>query len=64
MWDVDGHGYTDFVVEYTAGLYGHSNPIIQAAVKQALDDGIVLGDHNTVEARFAEVLCSRDRSAA
>ena len=59
VWDVDGHDYTDFVVEYTAGLYGHSNPKIQAAVKQALDDGIVLGGHNTVEARFAEVLCSR-----
>ena len=59
LWDVDGHDYTDFVVEYTAGLYGHSNPKIQAAVKQALDDGIVLGGHNTVEARFAEVLCSR-----
>ena len=59
VWDVDGHHYTDFVVEYTAGLYGHSNPKIQAAVKQALDDGIVLGGHNTVEARFAEVLCAR-----
>ena len=59
LWDVDGHDYTDFVVEYTAGLYGHSNPKIRAAVKQALDDGIVLGGHNTVEARFAEVLCSR-----
>ncbi|MFP6740898.1 MAG: aminotransferase class III-fold pyridoxal phosphate-dependent enzyme [Alphaproteobacteria bacterium] len=59
VWDVDGHDYTDFVVEYTAGLYGHSNAKIIAAVKQALDDGIVLGGHNTVEARFAEVLCSR-----
>ena len=59
VWDVDGHDYTDFVVEYTAGLYGHSNAKIKAAVKQALDDGIVLGGHNTVEARFAEVLCDR-----
>ena len=59
VWDVDGNHYTDFVVEYTAGLYGHSNAKIKAAVKQALDDGIVLGGHNTVEARFAEVLCDR-----
>lgn len=59
VWDVDGHQYTDFVVEFTAGLYGHSNPLIQAAIKNALDSGIVLGGHNTVEARLAEALCAR-----
>ena len=59
VWDVDGHDYTDFVVEYTAGLYGHSNPVIQAAVTGALSSGIVLGGHNTVEARLAEALCAR-----
>ena len=59
VWDLDGHEYTDFVVELTAGLYGHSNPVIQAAIKQALDSGIVLGGHNTVEARLAEALCAR-----
>src|SRR5258705_3713577 len=26
LWDVDGHEYIDFLVEYTAGLYGHSHP--------------------------------------
>ena len=57
--DLDGHDYTDFVVELTAGLYGHSNPILQAAIKHALDAGIVLGGHNTVEARLAEALCAR-----
>lgn len=59
LWDVDGHDYADFVVDYTAGLYGHSHPAIQAAVKDALDGGIVLGGHNTVEARFAEALQAR-----
>lgn len=59
VWDVDDHDYTDFVVEYTAGLYGHSNPTIQAAISNALDSGIVLGGHNTVEARLAEALCAR-----
>lgn len=59
VWDVDGHEYTDFVVEFTAGLYGHSHPAIQAAIKQALDSGIVLGGHNTVEAKLAEAICAR-----
>lgn len=57
--DVDGHDYTDFVVELTAGLYGHSHPVIVAAIKEALDSGVVLGGHNTVEARLAEALCAR-----
>lgn len=26
VWDVDGHRYTDFVGELTAGIYGHSHP--------------------------------------
>ena len=30
--DVDGHTYTDYLGEYTAGLYGHSNPVLQAAL--------------------------------
>ena len=34
LWDLDGHIYTDFLGEYTAGLYGHSNPIIQDAVRE------------------------------
>ena len=47
--DLDGHGYTDFLGEYTAGLYGHSNPVIQAAIKKVVDDGmtvIVTGREN------------------
>jgi 4-aminobutyrate aminotransferase-like enzyme len=29
--DLDGHVYADFVNEYTAGVFGHSNPIILGA---------------------------------
>ena len=59
LWDVDGHEYVDFLGEYTAGLYGHSEPRILAAVKAALDDGIVLGGHNTIEGRFAAQVTAR-----
>ena len=31
--DIDGHRYADFLGEYTAGLYGHSNPKLAAAIK-------------------------------
>lgn len=43
LTDVDGHEYVDFVNEHTAGLFGHSNPVIREAIATALDDGIVLG---------------------
>ena len=57
--DLDGHTYRDFLGEYTAGLYGHSHPAIVAAVRGALDQGIVLGAPNRHEARLAELVCQR-----
>lgn len=57
--DLDGHDYIDFLSEYTAGLYGHSNPLILAAVHKALDSGIVLGGQNSMEADLAEAVVTR-----
>src|SRR5499433_47520 len=57
--DIDGHGYADFLGEYSAGLYGHSNPVLQAAIKQVVDDGTVLGGPNRYEAELAAEMCKR-----
>jgi len=59
LWDMDGAEYADFLGEYTAGLYGHSNPVIRAAIDRALDGGISMGAHNMLEARFARAVCER-----
>jgi glutamate-1-semialdehyde 2,1-aminomutase len=59
IWDLDGHRYSDFLNEYTAGIYGHSNPLIQEAVREALESGIVLGGPNRYEAQLAEAVCAR-----
>jgi glutamate-1-semialdehyde 2,1-aminomutase len=59
LTDLDGHRYTDFLGEYTAGLYGHSHPVIQAALKEAIEGGIVLGGPNRYEADLAAALCAR-----
>ena len=59
IWDADGHEYGDFLGEYTAGLYGHSNPVIASAVQEALASGITLGGPNLVEAKFARLMCER-----
>jgi glutamate-1-semialdehyde 2,1-aminomutase len=57
--DADGHEYLDFLGEYTAGLYGHSHPVILEAIRTALDDGIVLGAPNRYETVLATALCER-----
>ena len=59
LTDVDGHVYTDFLGEYTAGLFGHSHPQILAAVKRALDDGFVMGGPTQLEGAFARAVCER-----
>ena len=59
LWDMDGAEYVDFLGEYTAGLYGHSHPVIRRAIDTALDNGISMGAHNMLEARFARAVCDR-----
>ena len=59
LTDIDGRDYLDLLGEYTAGLYGHSDPIIQAALKKAIDDGTVLGGPNQYEARLAAAIRAR-----
>jgi glutamate-1-semialdehyde 2,1-aminomutase len=57
--DLDGHEYIDFLSEFTAGIYGHSHPLIRAAIEEALAEGLNFGAHNTIEARFAAAICAR-----
>jgi glutamate-1-semialdehyde 2,1-aminomutase len=59
LTDLDGHVYVDLLGEYTAGLYGHNNPIIRAAVDAALDSGWNLSAQGVTEARLAGLLCER-----
>jgi glutamate-1-semialdehyde 2,1-aminomutase len=56
----DGHVYTDFVGEFTAGLYGHSHPVIIQAIKECLDStGLNLGAQTAHEVRYAKAICER-----
>ncbi|KAK3486290.1 pyridoxal phosphate-dependent transferase [Neurospora crassa] len=60
VWDEDGHKYTDFVGELSAGLYGHSHPVIRTAILSTFDEiGLSLGSTTTYEARYASLLCQR-----
>ena len=57
--DADGHEYVDFLGEYTAGLYGHSHPVLLGAIRRALDDGISFGAPNRHETALATAICER-----
>jgi glutamate-1-semialdehyde 2,1-aminomutase len=59
LTDVDGHVYVDLLGDYTAGLYGHNNPVIRQAVDKALDAGWNYGAPGEHEAKLAAVLCAR-----
>ena len=59
LWEADVKKYVDFLGEYTAGLYGHSHPVIRKAIDQALDDGINRGAHNQLEGKLASLICAR-----
>jgi len=59
LWDMDGHEYLDFIAEFTAGIYGHSHPVIRRAIDAALDNGMMLGGHNLLEAQLAALICRR-----
>ncbi|HZS81621.1 MAG TPA: aspartate aminotransferase family protein [Stellaceae bacterium] len=59
LWDVDGNEYIDFLGEYTAGLYGHSHPVIQERLRRVLDDGLNFGGHTALEGKLASLVCAR-----
>jgi len=57
--DADGLTYVNMLGEYTAGLFGHNNPVIRKAIDKALDDGINLSGHNQNEIALARLVCER-----
>ena len=59
LWSLDGRRYVDFLGEFTAGLYGHSQPAIIEALHAALDRGLNFGGVNDLEPRLAGLLCDR-----
>jgi glutamate-1-semialdehyde 2,1-aminomutase len=57
--DADGHEYVDFLGEFTAGIYGHSSPVVKEAIVSALQDGLNLSAHNQRESQLAAMISAR-----
>jgi glutamate-1-semialdehyde 2,1-aminomutase len=62
LWDADGHKYLDVLGEFTAGLYGHSHPVIREALHGAIDGGLSLASHTAREAELAREIRARFNS--
>jgi glutamate-1-semialdehyde 2,1-aminomutase len=59
LTDLDDHTYIDFVGEYSAALFGHSNDVIRTAIHEALDAGVTMGAPTRYERELAALLCER-----
>lgn len=59
LHDIDGHSYVDLVGEYSAGIYGHSHPVIMAEVTRAMGQGLNMGAQHVKEVEFAEAVAER-----
>jgi glutamate-1-semialdehyde 2,1-aminomutase len=57
--DVDGHSYVDFVNEYTAGVFGHSNPLIAETISRTVAQGLNFGAPTEHEVKLSSELRKR-----
>jgi glutamate-1-semialdehyde 2,1-aminomutase len=62
--DADGHEYLDVLGEYTAGLYGHSDPVIADSVARTVAGGYSNGAPAASEIQLAQLICKRFPSVA
>ncbi|TVY65053.1 Beta-phenylalanine transaminase [Fusarium oxysporum f. sp. cubense] len=62
LTSINGNNYIDFVSDFTAGLFGHSNPDIQQAVAMAAQNGFSLGAITELEAQLGESIRERFHS--
>ncbi|EED16131.1 acetylornithine aminotransferase, putative [Talaromyces stipitatus ATCC 10500] len=59
LTSVDGHKYVDLLGEFSAGIFGHSNPRIANAITDAMTRGWNYGGTCTYEKELASKVCER-----
>jgi len=57
LYDVSGRSYIDYVGSWGPMIAGHSNPVIIAAVQDAVNKGLSFGAPSAAEVTMAERLC-------
>ena len=59
LTDVDGHGYLDFLNNYTSLIHGHAHPGIEVAVREQLPRGTAYAAGCEAQAALAEIITDR-----
>jgi glutamate-1-semialdehyde 2,1-aminomutase len=58
LHDVDGNSYIDLIGSWGPMLFGQAHPVIENAVREALNDGFSFGAPTYKEVLIAEKICS------
>jgi glutamate-1-semialdehyde 2,1-aminomutase len=56
FWDVDGKEYIDFFTGSGANFLGHDHPAISAAIRQALEVGVICNGETEYHGRLADLI--------
>ncbi|HSB80008.1 MAG TPA: aminotransferase class III-fold pyridoxal phosphate-dependent enzyme, partial [Candidatus Methylomirabilis sp.] len=56
FWDVDGQEYIDFSTGSGANFLGHDHPAITAAIRQALEVGVICNGETEHHSRLADLI--------
>ena len=62
-WDVDGNEYMDYIIGLGCMTLGHNHPLVNAAIKEQLKNGITFSLPTPLEVEVAEMLIERIPSA-
>ena len=58
IWDVDGNGFTDYVLSWGPLILGHAHPAVIRAATLAVKNGTSFGAPTEPELKLAEKVCS------
>lgn len=57
VWDVDDQEYLDYGMSVSACILGYADPVVNDAVRQQLDSGVMYSLNHPAEVELAELLC-------
>ncbi|MFO7299236.1 MAG: aminotransferase class III-fold pyridoxal phosphate-dependent enzyme [Actinomycetes bacterium] len=57
--DVDGNRYLDLLSNYTSLIHGHRHPVIEEAIREAMESGLVFPSPTAWQERLAGMMCER-----
>jgi glutamate-1-semialdehyde aminotransferase len=56
FWDVDGNEYLDYLMGFGPIVIGHNHPVVNAAVRQQMDEGTIYSLCHPLELEVADLL--------